>query len=67
MKTKKEKKDLNYYLENIEVRGPGQWHNQFGPKNWYAVTNEAGIIAYFSHEVNALRFRLDYINSKLNP
>ena len=34
---------------------------------WYAVCNDNGIIAYFGKEVDAYRFRLDYINRILNP
>lgn len=60
-------KDLNYYLDEISVLPPGMWDNDFGPKDWYAVCNEDGIIAYFGEETDALRFRLDYINRKLNP
>lgn len=43
--------------------------NDEGPENWYAVsTNEhGGIIAYFQFYADAYRWRLDYINRKLNP
>jgi hypothetical protein len=60
-------KDLDYWLDNVSVMAPGQWNNPHGPKKWYAVCNEVGIIAYFVNETDALRFRLDYINRKLNP
>lgn len=62
-----EVKDLDYYLQEVTVMEPGLWENEDGPKDWYAVSNEEGIIAYFGKEVDALRFRLDYINRKLNP
>lgn len=35
--------------------------------DWYAVSNNKGIIAYFSNEVDACSFRLSYINRILNP
>ena len=61
-------KDLEYYLEEISAQFPGQWENEASTvlKDWYAVSNEEGIIAYFGNEMDALRFRLDYINMKLN-
>ena len=34
--------------------------------SWYAVATDLGIIAYFGSEVEAYRFRLDYINRILN-
>lgn len=62
-------KDLQYYLEEVSVMGPGVWENEMSDilYNWYAVADETGIIAYFGNEVDAFRFRLDYINRKLNP
>ena len=35
-------------------------------KGWYAVTSDLGILAYFSAEKDAYRFRLEYINRILN-
>ena len=69
------KKDLGYYLEEISVLEPGMWDNLFVDENdggrqlkdWYAVCNTKGIIAYFGNGTDAFRFRLDYINRKLNP
>lgn len=49
------------------VHPPGMWENDTGPSNWYAVSNEDGIVAYFRDEVDAYRFRLDMINRTLNP
>ena len=45
------------------------WENEQTPTlgEWYAVCNDNGIIAYFGKEVDAYRFRLDYINRILNP
>jgi hypothetical protein len=45
---------------------PGTWENDEGPKNWYAVANDDGIIAYFGSESDAFRFRLAEINRALN-
>jgi hypothetical protein len=37
-------------------------------KDWFAVsTEDDGIIAYFSKELYACRFRLDLVNRILNP
>lgn len=58
---------LDDLLEEISVHAPGMWENDLGPPNWFAVSNSDGIIAYFGNEVDACRFRLDYINRKLNP
>lgn len=60
---------LDDLLDEISVHPPGLWENDQGPKDWYAVsTDEAGgIVAYFQYEVDACRWRLDYINRKLNP
>lgn len=60
-------KNLDDLLEDVSVLAPGMWDNETGPKGWYAVTNDDGIIAYFGREADAFRFRLDYINRKLNP
>ncbi len=59
---------LEELLESVSVMGPGQWENEDGPREWYAVcTDECGIIAYFMDSASAFRFRLDYINCLLNP
>jgi hypothetical protein len=59
---------LQKLLESVSVMGPGQWENDDGPSEWYAVcTDEGGIIAYFMDSADAFRFRLDYINGLLNP
>ena len=36
------------------------------PANWWAVSNNEGIIAYFGNEVDAFRFRLMQVNFDLN-
>ena len=58
---------LTEMLDDVSVMSPGQWENDIGPKDWYAVVNDDGIIAYFAEETLALGFRLWYINSVLNP
>lgn len=64
---KRVKKSLDDLLDEISVFPPGQWKNSDGPKDWYAVCDENGIVAYFGREVDALHFRLDLINRRLNP
>ena len=61
--------DLERLLEEVSVLWPGMWENEQTPTlgEWYAVCNDNGIIAYFGKEVDAYRFRLDYINRILNP
>jgi hypothetical protein len=60
---------LDDWLEAVSVHSPGMWENDQGPKNWYAVSvdDDGGIVAYFRDEIDACRFRLDYINRKMNP
>ncbi len=64
-------KSLNQLLEEVDVLHPGMWENEMSHNHllssWYAVANHEGIIAYFGDEVDANRFRLDYINRILNP
>lgn len=40
-----------------DVLPPGTWENETGPKDWYAVSNDTGIVAYFGTEEAAFRFR----------
>lgn len=60
------KKTLSDLLENIAVMAPGQWDNEEGPKDWFAVGDDNGIIAYCGNETLALHLRLAIINSRLN-
>jgi hypothetical protein len=54
-------------LEEISVMEPGLWENDISDKlDWWAVSSDLGIIAYFGSELDAFRFRLDYINRILN-
>lgn len=57
---------LDDLLEIWSVLAPGHWDNEQGPKDWYAVCNDVGIIAYFGDEADANRFRLAEINRILN-
>lgn len=61
-------KSLEELLENWQVHAPGMWDNEHGPEDWFAVSDEGsgGITAYFQHEHEALRWRLDQINRALN-
>jgi len=61
------KASLDELLERVSVFPPDGWENDEGPKGWWAVGNDQGIIAYFGQESDAFRFRLDYINGLLNP
>ena len=62
-------KCLTDLLNEIIVHCPGNWENELTPAipQWWAVSNDDGIIAYFGNSTDAWRFRLDYINRKLNP
>jgi len=63
-------KDLDYYLQEIQVQEVGEELVELNkiPEliGWFAVVNEDGIIAYFGEEKYAFKFKLDYINNKLN-
>jgi hypothetical protein len=57
---------LDDLLDSWAVMPPGLWENESGPKEWYAVCNDDGIIAYFANESDAHRFRLSEVNRVLN-
>ena len=57
---------LDRLLEAWSVLSPGQWDNESGPKDWWAVCNDTGIVAYFADATGAFRFRLSEINRALN-
>ena len=38
---------LDELLEKWSVIPPGSWFNDTGPKDWFAVCNDDGIVAYF--------------------
>jgi hypothetical protein len=59
--------DLDEALDEISVHPPGMWENNDGPKDWYAVSNSEGIIAYTHNESLACFLRLAIINGMLNP
>jgi hypothetical protein len=54
-------------LEKWQVIAPGQWENEDGPEDWWAVENDNGIVAFFGDEVDANRYRLWMVNRDLNP
>lgn len=60
---------LDDWLDAVSVHAPAMWENELGPVGWYAVSvdDEGGIVAYFRDSTDAYRFRLDYINRRLNP
>lgn len=57
-------------LDRWAVHAPGMWENELSDhpliKDWYAVTNTVGIVAYFGKEEDANRFRLAEVNRSLN-
>lgn len=57
---------LGDLLEAWSVLEPGMWENDDGPEGWYAVSNGDGIVAYFSEESAACRYRLAEVNRALN-
>lgn len=54
-------------LGEFSIMGPGEWENETGPKDWYAVVSPAGIVAYVGDEITACHLRLLLINLRLNP
>lgn len=60
-------RNLDEWLEAVSVHEPCDGVN--GPWGWHGVSDDddGGFIAYFRNEVDAFRFRLDYINRKMNP
>lgn len=60
------KPTLDELLETWTVFPPGTWENDEGPKGWWAVANDDGIVAYMGDEAAAFRFRLNEINRVLN-
>lgn len=59
--------DIDDLLQSWSVLDPAMWENDEGPKGWWAVCNDDGIVAYFATEADAYRWRLDMINRELNP
>lgn len=62
----KPRKSLDDLLAEWSVDAPGMWQNDDGPADWFAVSNDDGIVAYFGDESAAFRFRLAEINRALN-
>ena len=67
------KMTLRDWLEEVTVDSVDNYHNETNGGGlsailgWWYVCDETGVNSYFSKESDALRFRLDYINRKLNP
>lgn len=63
---------LEIALEKWQVWEPGMWENELSdPRtnligDWWAVSNDDGIVAYFGREADAYRFRLAEVNRELN-
>jgi len=71
---------ISELLEIWQVHAPGSWENDNtralaesgyttshdSIAEWYAVSNDDGIVAYFGNEKDAFRFRLAEINRALN-
>lgn len=57
--------DVADMIENFKV-GSKMYNLNAALKDWVAVANDDGIIAYFGERSEAFRFRLDYINRILN-
>jgi len=60
-------KDLNEILDSITVMEPGEWENDTGPKDWFAVITDRGIVAYTGTEELAFKLRLWLVNDLINP
>jgi hypothetical protein len=62
--------NLTELLEEISVQeideDCAKANNIEGLIGWFGVVTDLGIIAYFGLEIEAFRFRLDYINRILN-
>ena len=61
--------DLIKLLEEWQVMPPQMWENPLSNyiiKDWWAVVNNEGIVAYFGNEKDAYSFRLNKINQILN-
>jgi hypothetical protein len=54
-------------LDAWSVLPPGDWENETGPTEWFAVAGPDGIVAYFGKEDDACRYRLAEVNRMLNP
>jgi len=58
---------LDDMLQEVSVEDPCFRDESGDISTWFGVSDERGIIAYFGSETDALRFRLDLINRRLNP
>jgi hypothetical protein len=58
---------FNNLLASWTIFEPGMRENDGGPEGWWALSNhEESIVAYFSRQEDAFRFRLAEINRTLN-
>jgi hypothetical protein len=57
---------LEEALAKWRVIPPGQWENDDGPLDWWAVEDDNGIVGYFPTEADANRYRLFMVNRDLN-
>lgn len=57
---------LDQALRSVTVLEWGEWWNQTGPPDWYAVDVNGEIVAYFGNEEDAYRFRLAEVNRMVN-
>jgi hypothetical protein len=58
--------EISDLLDEWQVIAPGMWANDCGPKNWWAASNNDGIIAYFANEEDACAFVLLKIKKLLS-
>jgi hypothetical protein len=64
---------LDDWLDAVTVHDPDGRKDTPNPKNWpkdwwgVSAADQGGILAYFANETDAYRFRLDYINHRMNP
>lgn len=74
---KHNKLNIDLLLEEISVMPCSDMVDDFEPESdlfklntlldgWYSVATNFGIVAYFSEESEALKYRLNYINTILN-
>jgi hypothetical protein len=62
---------LDDWLDAVTVREPRinspSYAESGDPNDWWAVSTAYGDLARFRDETDAYRFRLDYINRRMNP
>lgn len=56
-------------IEELDIICPGMWENDLSEsiiKDWWAVCNSEGIIAYFGNEEDACNFKEFKIQQQIN-